>query len=129
MRASEVGLLPGTVVTGSEAVGMTVGIDTAKALVLPTTANGLNPGPHGGVLECYITVEGTGGAGFTGSCSRYRWDGVAPTTTRGLLLAAPSEFVPATLVLVGYALIAAFQIIGTAAGNKISYSYLWRDVR
>lgn len=123
MRSSEVGLLPGTIGATST---YGISIDTAKGVAVP--ANYVRPN-KGGVLECYITIEGSGGAGITGVTSRYRWDGTAPTTTVGLILAAPSEFVPATLVLVGEALINAFQIIGTAANNKMSYSFLWRDTR
>jgi hypothetical protein len=123
---SEVGLAPPTLAsTFVEGNSYGVSIDTAKGISLPT---GVVPPSKAGVLECYITIEGTGGAGITGSTSRYRWDGTNPSTTVGLILAAPSEFVPATLVIVGQRLINAFKIIGTAAGNKMSYTFAWRDM-
>lgn len=127
MRTSEVGLKPPTLAsTFVEANSYGVSITTAKGITVPT---GLVRPSKGGVLECYITIEGSGGAGITGVTSRYRWDGTAPTATVGLVLPAPSEFVPVSLVIVGEQLINTFKVIGTAAGNLMSYTFAWRDVQ
>jgi hypothetical protein len=115
---SEVGLAPPTLgATFVEANSYNVGIDTAKGVSLPA---GVIPPSKGGVLECYISIEGT-------QLSRYRWDGVAPTATVGIAIPAPVAGTPVQIVLVGQRLINAFQIIGAVAGNTMSYTFAWRD--
>ena len=107
ISTSEVGVRPCTI--GQYGVS----IDTVKSLTVPTAAQ---RAAHGGILWCEIVIEGT-------VTFRYRYDGVAPTTTVGLLGAAPTATVPQRIVLVGDKIIAAFQIIGTAAGDTISYGF------
>lgn len=119
-NTSEVGLIPPTLSSafvGGNSYG--VSIDTVKGVSVPT---GLVRPEFGGVLECYIVVEGT-------VTARYRWDGTNPTTAVGLLLPAPTATVPIALVLVGESLINAFKIIGTAGGDTISYTFAFRDTR
>lgn len=115
MNVASVGLRP------IAAAGATtpVNIDAATALVLPTTAQRRD---SAGVLECTIVVTGT-------VTSRYTTNGVVPTAAVGLLLAAPSATVPVSLTLRGEELIAAFRIIGTAAGNAIAYQFAVLDNR
>jgi hypothetical protein len=119
-QTSEVGLIPPTLgSTFVEANSYNVAIDTAKGVAIPT---GLIRPAKGGVLECYISIEGT-------NVSRFRWDGGTPTTTVGLALQAPTATAPILMVLVGETLINAFKIIGAAAGNTMSYTFVWRDDR
>ena len=113
ISTSEVGVRPCTI--GQYAVS----IDTAKSLTVPTAAQ---RAPHGGILWCEIVIEGT-------VTFRYRYDGTAPTTTTGLLGAAPTATAPQRMVIVGEVMIAAFQIIGTAAGDTISYSFYQSNIR
>ena len=119
-QTSEVGLLPPTLgASWVDANAYGVSIDTAKGVAVPVGM--IRPGKNAGILECYVSIEGT-------QTSRYRWDGTAPTTTVGLLLPAPLAGTPIQLVLVGEPLINAFKIIGTVAGNTMSFTYAWRDV-
>lgn len=118
-QTSEVGLIPPTLTSAFvEANSYNVSIDTAKHVTVPA---GVTRPRLGGILECYISIEGT-------QLSRYRWDGVAPTTTVGIAIPAPVAGTPIQIVLVGELLINAFQIIGAVAGNTMSYTFAWRDV-
>lgn len=94
-------------------------INASTTITLPTAAQRAN---KMGVLECYMVIEGT-------STSRYTFNGVVPTAAIGLLLPAPSATSPVTLTIIGEDLIAAFKIIGTAAGNTITYNFSSRDTR
>lgn len=93
-----------------------IGIDTAKSIVLPAIPSTKG----GGVLECLIVVEGA-------SNSRFTTNGITPTATVGQLL-VPSNGVT-SLVLHGQDVIAAFKIIGAAAGNAMTYEFYVGDVR
>ena len=116
MNVAIVGLRP--VVAGA---GLTTpaSITTAQSIVLPTASQW--PLKRG-VLECYISIEGT-------VTSRYTWNGVTATTTVGLLLPASTAAAPVTMVLYGEGIISTFSIIGTAAGNSWTYNFAVKDVR
>ena len=103
------------------AAGLTTpaSITTAQTIVVPT---GIQRPDSAGVLECTIVIEGS-------NTSRYTWNGVVPTTTVGLLLPAGSVSAPVTLLLRGEEIIAAFKIIGTAAGNTWTYNFAVVDNR
>ncbi|HEX9137152.1 MAG TPA: hypothetical protein VF905_09445 [Nitrospirota bacterium] len=107
--------LSGTTTEATAAV-TPIGIDTAKAIVLPTR------NVHGGVLECQVSVEGT-------VTFRVRTDAVNPTTTVGQLYPAPTATIPVIITLRGEELISKFRIIGTAAGDSITYTFTVSDVR
>lgn len=94
-------------------------INASTQITVPTTAQRVN---HGGELECYIAIEGT-------VTSRYTFNGVTPTAAVGMLLPAPTASVPVQLTIIGEAFIAAFRIIGTAAGDTMTYQFACRDVR
>lgn len=113
-QTSPVGLRP----IATAGVTTPTTIDTVKTLTVPTALQRVS----GGVLECYITIEGT-------VTSRYTWNGVTPSSTVGMLLSAPTATSSINLTLVGEALIAAFKIIGTAAGNSMTYQFAVRDTR
>lgn len=84
-----------------------VSIDTAISLTLPTTAQLTT---HAGVMELTLSVETQN--------ARIAWDGTTPTTTTGILLAAPGVF-----TIRGQATIAALKIVGVAAGGIINYGF------
>jgi predicted Rdx family selenoprotein len=96
-----------------------VSIDTSQALTVPTAAQ---RAANGGVLWCEITIEGT-------ATWRYRWDGTAPTAAVGLIGVAPTATTPQRIVIVGEVMIAAFRIIGTAAGDTISYAFYQTNIK
>lgn len=113
LSTAEVGVRPCTIGQYN------VNIDAATTLTVPTAAQ---RAPNSGVLWCVISVEGTAGI-------RVRWDGVNPTTTVGLLYPAPAAGAPTIITLVGDRMIAAFRIIGAAAGNTMSYSFYQSNER
>lgn len=74
------------------------------------------------MLECYLSIEGT-------ATSRYTFNGVVPTAAVGLLLSAPTAATAIPMTIVGEDLISSFKIIGTAAGNLITYNFGSKDTR
>ncbi len=100
--------------TVSPGVGATtpVSIDTATALILPTSAQR----GFGGLLSCVVTLQG--------KPARWTTNGTTPTASVGMLL-NPTK----TITLQGDASISAFRIIGTVAGAKITYQYFRDDNR
>lgn len=108
-RVSLVGVRPFQVAGATTPVA----IDTIVSVTLPTTAQRLKCD----FMECVVVTEGT-------SPSRYTFNGVAATASVGHLLPAGAQ-----ITIVGEDAITAFKIIGTAAGNKITYYFQGRDTR
>jgi hypothetical protein len=98
--------------------GRAVVIDTVQSIVVPTTAQRT---PKAGILTVVISVEGA-------ATFRYSYSTTAPTAAVGLLGPAPTATQPVTIPIRGEALIAAFRIIGTAAGDTISYDFYFGDI-
>ena len=98
------------------AVVVPASIDSALALTVPSAAT------VGGMpLECTVVLEGT-------VTARYRVDGTNPTAANGHLLPAPTATSPVTLLLRGRDMIDGFRIIGTAAGDTITYFFVVIDL-
>ena len=90
-------------------------IDSAVALTVPAST------VTSGILECTVVLEGT-------VTARYRTDGTNPTTANGHLLPAPTATSPVTLLLRGREMVEGFRIIGTAAGDTITYFFTVIDL-
>jgi hypothetical protein len=97
--------------------GRNVNIDAATKLVLPTAAQRT---PKAGILTAVVVIEGT-------LTFRYTYSTTAPTAAVGLLGTAPTATIPVTLIIRGESLVAAFTVIGTAAGDTMSYDFYWGD--
>lgn len=95
------------------AVVVPASIDAATQLTVPSSG--------GGLLECTVVMEGT-------VTARYRIDGTNPTSANGHLLPAPTATAPVTLLLRGKEMCDGFRIIGTAAGNTITYFFTVIDL-
>lgn len=98
-----------------------VSINSATSIVMPTPAQmkpaipGTSFFAHGGTLVLQLSLEGQN--------ARWRTDGQAPNTTNGMLLVQPGN-----LVIRGQFYIAAFQIVGLAAGGIINYTFSVDDI-
>jgi 3D (Asp-Asp-Asp) domain-containing protein len=109
VRTTSVGVRP------FQVAGVTTpaSINASTSLTLPTTAQRLKCD----FIEATVVTEGT-------SSSRYTFNGVTPTAAVGHLLPIGGQ-----ITIVGEDAITAFKIIGTAAGNTITYFFQGRDTR
>ena len=89
-------------------------INASTAITFPAKPSASNA--ISGQLECLVSIEGT-------NTFRVRFDGVAPTAGVGILYPAPTATVPVQLLLHGRDVIAGFRVIGTAAGNTITWQF------
>lgn len=124
LTVSEVGrsVYKGTTAENTAAI-TPISIDTAKSIVLPAipTANpvsGGRPSLVSGPLECLVTIEGANN-------SRFTVNGVTPTAGIGQLLVPNGGVV--SLMLRGQDVIAAFKVIGVAAGNTFTYEFFFSE--